>query len=352
MHSKDLAKKYLDKIQAKIKTSNSRYFNIKCPICNEGHSPFKSRGYVLFNGDRITYYCHNCLEQGISFHNFLSQVNSIVAQEFKDEVKRERLATYSKNDYSKEVKDLFGLTESSKIQEIIPEPIYRYNLIVKPFLEGVYTISSDGGFKDTSYPLIDLPEEAILYLYSRGFKEEDFSEFKFIKESGDIVVPMWYDKEKNEIYGMQMRSIYEKRFHNQNFRDNPKVWNLMYCLSLPKGYTIYVAESVFDAMSTGFNNILGAIGRTLSQEVINMFKDYKLVFLFDADEAGDKATLKFAEMGYSCLLHQKMMYDFKDFNKVLELGQTKEQIQEYIKNNIASPLKCVTSLKLRGISLK
>lgn len=349
-NSKDLAVKYLQKINASIKSSSATFINIKCPLCNEGHSSFKARGYVLLDKEAPIYYCHNCLTEGISFYNFLSQIDAAYANDYKLDIKKEKLQSFSKSSYSKEIKTVFSNNEQTQEQETIPNIVPKYNLIVKTFSRGVYTINKNGSLEDTEYDLLELSDEAVCYLLNRGFTEEDIQDFKFIKESGDIVIPMWYDKPQNLVYGMQMRSIYEKRFHNQNFRDNHKVWNLMYCLSLPKGSTVYVAESIFDAMSTGLPNILGAIGRTLSKEVINLFKDYKLVFLFDADESGDKSTLKYSLQGYSCLLHQKDMYAFKDFNKLLELGQPKEEIAKYIENNVASGLKCSTTLKLRGVS--
>ena len=183
----------------------------------------------------------------------------------------------------------------------------------------------------------------------RGFVESDYRDFKFITETGDIVIPFWSDKEMNEVYGMQMRNIYEKRFHNQLFQVNPKVWNLPYSLTLPTGSTIYVTESIIDALSTGFKNIISTLGRTVPQEVLDMYKKYNLVFLFDADEAGDKSTLRYSTLGYHCLLHDKSMYDFKDFNKLLELGQSKENIQGYIESHVVSPLKAQMSLKLKNV---
>ena len=325
-------KYYLQKIHSKIKSSTSSYINIKCPICNEGSSPYKSRGYILLNGDHVTYFCHNCMTEGISFYTFLTQVDSTVASEYLTESKKEKLyAVKEQKKLASDIKELF------KEQE----PLFT----VREFTEAVYILQDE----EIHYPLLPLNEDALEYMLSRGFSYQDLEDLRFVKETYDIVFPLWYNKGKNLVYGMQMRSITQKRFHNSLFKDNPKVWNLMYCLSLPKGSTIFISESIIDAMSTGFKNIIASLGKTISSELLEMLKDYELIFLFDADVSGDKSALKYSKAGYKCLVHVKDMYHFKDFNKLLELGKTKEEIREYILENISTPLKTQISLKLRGV---
>lgn len=325
-------KYYLQKINVHIKQETPRFINIKCPICNEGNSPFKSRGYVLLGSDQPVYNCFNC-DNAMSFYNFLSQVNSNIAEEYRQETQKEKLNNIKDiNSYSNQIKELFKEEQKKEDNSIFE---------VKPFTKAIYTINS----KESVYPLEPLPEEAEIYLLNRGLTRDEFKDFKFCKESSDIVIPFWYNKNMNEVYGMQMRNLYEKRFHNQMF-SNPKVWNAIYCLDLPKGSDVYVFESIIDAISTGFKNCISMIGRSASNEVLDMFKDYNLIFVPDADNAGDAAVYNYAKLGYKCLVHEKDMYNFKDFNKLREMGVQIPEIQEYIKKRTFSALKAQMLVKL------
>ena len=94
MNQKELAEKYLISIHAKVRTSNNKHINIKCPLCGEGKSTHKARGYVLLGSDHITYFCHNCLSEGISFYNFLAQVDSAVATDYRLETRNKKSRNY------------------------------------------------------------------------------------------------------------------------------------------------------------------------------------------------------------------------------------------------------------------
>lgn len=322
-------KYYLSKINVFVKQENSRFINIKCPICNEGKSTFKARGYILLGREQPVYNCHN--ECGsMSFYNFLSQVDSKVAEEYKQELRKEKLQNFKDTkSYANEIKDVF---KEDKLFE------------VKPFTNAIYTFNE----KDYVYPLIDLTEEALIYLLNRGFTKEEIKDIKFCKETNDVVIPFWYQKELNEVYGMQMRNIYEKRFHIQIF-GNPKVWNIPYILSLPKGTRVYIFEAIFDAKSSGMNNVISILGRTISEEVLKMLKDYDLVFVLDADKQGDESIYRYATEGFKCVVHEKDMYNFKDFNKLRELGVSTKDIQNYIERRTFSPLKSQMLVKLNKV---
>jgi DNA primase len=323
-------KYYLTKINAQIKHETKNHINIKCPICNEGNSPFKSRGYVLINNDFQTYYCHNCLQEGISFFNFLSQVDASTAHEFKQNEKNDKLRGLKEDEtFARQIQDVFKDEEEKTLFE------------VKSFTNAIYTVKD----KSYEYPLEPLNDDALIYLLGRGFTRDEVKDFKFCKESNDVVIPFWYNKNLNEVYGMQMRNITEKRFHIQVF-SNPKVWNIMYCLSLPKGSDIYVFESVFDALSAGFKNSISTLGRTLGAEIKEMLKDHNLIFVLDADKSGDDSVLKYSKEGFKCVVHEKDMYNFKDLSKLREMGVSIEEIQSYIKKRTFSALKSQMLIKM------
>ena len=146
----------------------------------------------------------------------------------------------------------------------------------------------------------------------------------------------------------KLETYQKKRFHN-NFFGNPKVTNLEYILSLPKDNKIIITEAEFDRISTGFKNSIASIGSVLSSDAIELLKGYELIFCLDADEEGYRRALQMAKKGYKVLVHETEMNNFKDVNKLLELGQSKKDIASYILKNIKNPRTAVIELMRKGI---
>lgn len=341
-----IVENYLNKLNVRIKTSNQNFIQIHCPICNEGQSKFKARGFVLLNKDEPTYFCHNCEDGGKSFYGFLKELNVDVAKEYYKET---RLRNRGEDVVTKnEIKNLFDEVNVSDIlKEDINNPL---GLIYKEFDYAYYTFTTDNNQITVTKELTDLSIEAKEYLLGRGLTEEDIKEYKFCSEQNDIVVPFFLDKSKNLVYGMQMRNLYEKRFHNQFFGTNPKISNLEHITKLPEGTDIYVMESEFDRISTTLKNSVAVLGAKMSQDVLKMLYGFNFIFLGDADNTGVKKSLEYAELGWQVLVHELDMFEFKDFNKCLELGLTKEDITTYILNNIKGSMRA--RIELRKIYIK
>ena len=334
--------KYIKDLNLEIKNRNSKFINIKCPICGDSSNNYKARGYILLNEDGIGYNCFNC-QNGMSFYKFLEQQNSQLARQYLNEVKMDSIKNYQNTKIDKSVFD----KKSSEKQTYNPyDEISNFKRIEK-FDICTYTHTEDGEYKDIKVAMISLPDEAILYLQGRGFKEEDYNDFMYCSLTKDIVIPFWINRDKNEIYGLQTRNIYEKRFHNQNFRINEKVYNLAYVLSLPKNSVIYCFESIFDMKASGIKNSIGIIGSKIPTTVETMLQDYKLIFCGDADLAGDEKAYQYAKRGFRVLIHEEAMYSFGDNAELLRLGQSKESIRDYILKNIKSSTRAITELKMR-----
>ena len=337
--------KYLNQLPLTIKAKNQKFINIRCPICGDSsNNKYKARGYIMINSDIPTYNCFNeC--GGMSFYQFLKEQNEGLAKEFlKDTKLRNRRNDNIEVDKNKR-DDLFGKTTIKDVLDNLSKEENPLNLSVVPFDKAYYTYTKDNEQITTTQELSPLSDDAKNYLYGRGFKDEDIQDFKFVEEFQDIVIPMWFNKSKNLVYGMQMRRLLEKRFHNA-FLENPyKMSNLEYIMKLPKGSDVYLFEAEFDRISTTLENSTAIMGAKMSQEVQKLLKDYNCIQCGDADEEGYKKSLEMSQKGYHTLVHDEMMFQFKDFNKLLELGQSKEAITEYIKTHIKSPKRAYMELR-------
>lgn len=335
--------KYLSKLNLDIKARNQKFIQIKCPVCETNAKSHKARGYIMINGDEPYYNCFNDCG-GSSFYNFLKEQNEALAKEYYKDIKlKDRKHTF---DYDKR-DEVFGKTTVSEVLKKMETENNPLGLIVKEFDKAYYTYTKDNEQTTYEKELSPLSDEAKEYLYSRGFKDEDIKDFKFVEEQQDIVIPCWFDRSKNLVYGMQMRRITDKIFHNQFFDTNPKVIGLMDILRLPKGTKIYTFESFFDMISTNIENTLAVLGGKLTSELLALLKDYEIIHCGDADPAGYINSSKLSAKGHKVLVHELMMENFKDFNKLLELGQSKEAITDYIMKNIRSPKRATIELRRR-----
>lgn len=342
-----IVENYLNKLNVRIKTSNQNFIQIHCPICNEGNSSFKARGYIMINSGEPFYNCFNCEDGGKSFYKFLNEQNPYLAKEYYKEtrLRNRNVETQSYDD----IKKLFDAKIDFK--EMLKEEVYNpLDLEYKEFNNSYYTYTANGEQITVEKDLSDLTTEAKEYLLGRGLTEDDIKDYKFCTERNDIVVPFFLDKSKNLVYGMQMRNLYEKRFHNQFFGTNPKISNLEHITKLPEGTDIYVMESEFDRISTTLKNSVAVLGAKMSQDVLKMLYGFNFIFLGDADNTGVKKSLEYAELGWQVLVHELDMFEFKDFNKCLELGLTKEDITTYILNNIKGSMRA--RIELRKIYIK
>ena len=147
----ELEKKYLDLLGVKIRNTYKDRVQIPCPICNEGKSKYKARGFV-YDGDPAKYMCFN--ECGsMTFANMLGQIDQTLKSNYLAETRKDRL-------YSYEPQDLSAFNEKPKIvldTEPVPKSI-EYRL--------------------KRYKVIPLNETTVNYLKSRKIDESLFRDFK------------------------------------------------------------------------------------------------------------------------------------------------------------------------------
>ena len=339
MTNEHIISNYLKPLNIKVKKHNHKMIQVSCPICNEGNSPYKARGFILGNDDSRGYNCFNCGES-MSFYNFLKEQNETLAKQFYKETRLNRF----KPELDSNVDEVFGKGNLNKALDELYKPYNPYNLIYKEFNCMYFTTTKDNEQITIELEIEDLNEDCISYLQGRGFKEDDYKEFKYCPSRNDIVIPFFLDRSKNLIYGLQSRNLVNKVFHN-NFFDNPKITNLEMLMKLPKGSDLYGVESEFDRLSTGIYNSVAVLGSTISDNIIDLIKEYNFIVCNDADIPGDTKAMNLAKEGYNVLIHQDAMYQFKDFNQLLQLGQSKENIEKYIKDNIQSNKRAYLMLR-------
>lgn len=191
------------------------------------------------------------------------------------------------------------------------------------------------------------------YLKSRGlttdFECYDFSgEFNYrgkdyqIPEA--IVVPM--RNRNGQLQGVWIRFLQEKRFFIWLVDDTvQKFW-----LDIrSEGEPVYIAESIFDALSLrelfGFKNVGAVLGVAASAEMQEALKDFEVVMCFDRDSAGYKGML--AHLNNPKTQHWKILeissnnVDIsraKDYNDIVRLSNTMDGFDYNIKSSIQAKI--------------
>jgi hypothetical protein len=147
-------------------------------------------------------------------------------------------------------------------------------------------------------------------------------------------------------YGFQARSIKEKKFlvilpeENQGF----KVWNF-FNVDLTK--PVYVFESIYDAYSSGKENVIAQAGATLSDSVLKLIKP---IFCLDnqfQDDTANKESMKYIDKGFNVFVWDNRIKE-KDFNSLLvKVGlNNKNKISKLIDNRVYKGLRGTVSLRL------
>lgn len=341
MTNTEIITKYLNPLHIKVKKHNHKMIQVSCPICNEGNSSYKARGFILTDGDTQGYNCFNCDTKG-TFYSFLKEQNESLAKQYYKETRLNR--GIQDKHLDNKVDEVFGKADINKTLDEIYKPYNPYNLVYKEFTCMYFTTTKNNEQITIELEIEDLNEECISYLQGRGFKEDDYKDFKYCPSRNDIVIPFFLDRSKNLIYGLQSRNLINKIFHN-NFFENPKITNLEMLMKLPKGSKLYGMEAEFDRLSTGISNSVAVLGSTISNNMKDILKDYEYIVCNDADLPGDSKALQLANDGFKVLVHQNQMYQFKDFNQLLQLGQSKDNIKKYIEDNVQSSKRAYMMLR-------
>ena len=201
---------------------------------------------------------------------------------------------------------------------------------------------------------VSLPEDAIKYINNRGLepkKEWLYSPknnkitfnntTQFLSEF--IIIPLTIG---DKWYGFQALGWKQKKFFVYMVSGNTgwKVWNWD---NIDKTKKVYIFESIYDAMSSGLDNVIAQLGANLGEDRIDDLKEP--TFCLDSQHCDQKSreeTLKYLEKGYKCFIWPSGSEKFKDTNDLRKLNVPFEKISKMIENNIYSGLTGTIKMKL------
>lgn len=148
-----------------------------------------------------------------------------------------------------------------------------------------------------------------------------------------IVIPM---RNRNGVLqGVWIRFLQEKRFFIWLVDDTIQKFWLDIRAEPGEDEPVYLAESIFDALSLrelfGFKNVGAVLGVAASAEMQEALKDFEVVMCFDRDSAGYKGML--AHLNNPRTQHWKVfeilsknvdLSGIKDYNDIVQLGNLDE----------------------------
>jgi len=300
-----------------------------CDICGEGKSygrEYRLHLYMKSSYEIPAVKCFNC-GYSSNLYGYLKENHS---SEFMNYMKEKRDETF--NDLTT-IKDSYNDLEISKeTKEIIEIPIIKQNTLLEPF-----------NLIDPIPNLSKLNEASISYLKGRGLEPKDDwlyaekgTKFMFndveIYLNDYIIVPLTY---KNKWYGFQAIGYIEKRFfvYLLDGNDGYKVWNWF---NINPNEPVYIFESIYDAMSSGLDNVIAQLGSSLGEDRLKELKEP--IFVLDnhnIDETANRETLNYIKAGYKVFIWStKIPLKFKDTNDLLKAGVNMDKIKKLILGNI------------------
>lgn len=242
--------------------------------------------------------------------------------------------------------ELFDSYKKEKSNKSINTLVNHSPLIINQDLKRDDLIYFD--LKNQLIPLSD-SEEGSTYIKSRGLSPNGMYfcnknitiANKTINLQNYIIIPLL---KNGNWYGFYSRSIEKKIFHTFLPEHNSgfKIWNYF---NVTKFKTVYIFESIFNALSSGLTNSIAMLGADIPEDKYSVFQD--VVFVYDNDETGRDRSLDKIKKGMKVFIWDNT-YNVKDINDLKsKVNLTEYQIAEYIKSNIFSGIMAEVSIKLR-----
>ena len=329
-----LSKKYFKLAVKNIKRETPNKITCNCPLCGDKRGRLSITAVKDENG---VVGCFNagCIfaETPMPFVKALDYLAPDLTHLYKQEKFKNNI-DFLKNDLNKNSineNSLNDLLERVKSKEKVIKETKIFSVPEK-FLKIFKELkSSKKGVEYLNKRKIEIQDDWL-------FSEKNFVEFEdkkyYVKNA--IVIPLW---QAGKIKGFYTRSIEEKRFSTIILKGGEKLW---ISKNFNNNKTVYIFESIFDALSSGLDNVIAMLGA----DIDNVFLEkLDVVFVFDNDETGYKKTFKFLK-NHKCFVWPANIYD-KDINKLLET-KTKEEIKDIILNNIFKGLEGIIRLNLRN----
>jgi hypothetical protein len=297
-------------------------WNFRCIVCGDSKkSATKKRGWILVDGTRVTYHCHNC---------GYSEPILVFLKDHFPEVRK---------DYIKILFKSKGRDNYDKIVQSKPERDISSNQQSRLDLPTLNALPSNH-FAVEYFMGRKLPIKFLRYLYFT----KNYCAFintlvpdKFDNppdEDPRIVIPFYNAHRK--IFAVQGRSFqdYGLRYITIKFNDHKKIFGLE---RMDSTKTILVLEGAFDSFFLPNAIAFGGADLDLNYLLEIASRD-RYVFCFDNEPRNKemcKRIEKILKLGFRvCLMPSKYKRYGKDINKMVENGMTPREICAIIKENI------------------
>ena len=303
----------------------------RCPVCGDSSKKRNSKRLHLYNKGSVTNInCFNgdCSCQNKTVYSFLRDFFPALLEQYKRETfsgTMQKLASGSTADdvfssFKKEPEPILEETSPVQVQDLSP-----YLTELKNSELGLSYLTNRGINYDETYGK-----------WYFGHQDLNISDTLY-KITNAIVIPLYY---KNEMYGFYSRNIYDKTFYTYMNDSNIgyKIWNWF---NIDKSKPVYIFEGIFDAISSGFTNVIAAIGAKIPQDRINELSEP--IFCYDSDRTGRLNAIDMSQKGHKVFV-QPPGYK-KDMNENFMAGfDTKKLIQDNLYSGISATIRLKSML--------
>lgn len=317
----------------RIKQTNPFLANLRCPICGDSQkSRNRARGYLYTKNNSLFYKCHNC-GAGLSFANFLKQVDTNLHNQY-------RFERYKESDSRESANNLSFAFEAPQFEE---------KSMLDRLLDRIDRLPSDN--------------DAVQYCRDRMIPHEKWSELYYIDDVAKIeqlsskyrdkiedieprIVIPFYNRQ-GKLVGVSCRALDDHPIKYLTIRID-EMSEMFYNLeNIDMTKAIYVVEGPFDSM---FLPNAIAVGTSDLKKVGPFLPKEKTVLVFDNQPRNReivKIMRKAVEQNFTIVVWPETMSQ-KDINDMILAGYTSNEILNVINKSTCKDL--VARLRLNAWS--
>lgn len=314
----------------------------RCPVCGDSHRGNKARLH-LYTKNNLTFV--NCFNGGCPVENktvftFLRDFFPELLPSYKKETFHLRMdnlkETFKPKDEQSSFINFLNEPETNvfaSLKKIKPE--YNSKITSKANIKTLRINALLQEFENSpaeeyvkSRNVEYNPQKYGKFYYSPNNIELDETVL-YIKNS--VIIPLYFE---DKIYGFYSRSIDKKDFYTFIWNEQGyKAWNYF---NVKANEPVYIFEGIFDALSSGLENIVASLGAKISDDYIKELKDNgcDVIFVLDSDKTGLNNSLQYAKQGYKVYVPPKDL-KAKDIN-ALRGSMESSEIKELILSNLYS----------------
>jgi len=303
--------------------------SVSCPICMEGKSWKRKHRLHLYT--KPTYenpavHCWNC-SYSSNLYGYLKEHHPSIFNRYikakKGKGFEELKMHHSKKELPKEM-----ILESNEDLNVFNKPTY--------------------------FEPLENHKSAVEYLNNRGITplndwcySPNKNTFMFnnvsVTLSDYIIIPLTKNK---KWYGFQALAWKEKKFFIYLLTGNSsyKIWNWF---NIDKSKPVYIFESIYDALSSGLDNIVAQLGATIDENRLKELEEP--IFCLDnfrVDERAKEELKEYSKQYKVFIWPKKIPNKIKDFNDLRKLGVSYDKISNMITSNIKTGLSASIEVKM------